>query len=229
MTEVVSRHFWLSLCLGNVILQNMHLFNPIFTPDEPLELTPKLWCGTVLVVQGFRLRVSTAKHGFDLWSRNFRSCMPHGEAKNKNVQCIGAYDKVKVTQSCPTLWDRMDYTVHGILQARILEWVAFPLSRDIPNPGIEPKSPALQADSLPAEPPSKPKNTGVGGLSLLQQIFQPRNWTRVSCIVGGFFSSCKWQNRWKNEEKSLLSAFEFPVSSSHGTTQSLRTGEWVDG
>ena len=38
--------------------------------------------------------------------------------------------EVKVTQLCPTLCDPMDYTVHGILQARILEWVAFPLSRD---------------------------------------------------------------------------------------------------
>ena len=36
---------------------------------------------------------------------------------------------MKVTQLCPTLWDPMDYTVHGILQARILEWVAFPFSR----------------------------------------------------------------------------------------------------
>ena len=39
-----------------------------------------------------------------------------------------------------------------------------------PNPGIEPGSPALQADSLPAEPPGKPKNTRVGSLSLLQGI-----------------------------------------------------------
>ena len=46
----------------------------------------------------------------------------------------------------------MDYTVHGILQARILEWVAFPFSRWSPNPGIEPRSAALQTDSLPAEP-----------------------------------------------------------------------------
>ena len=38
--------------------------------------------------------------------------------------------KVKVAQSCLTLCDPMDYTVHGILQARILEWVAFPFSRD---------------------------------------------------------------------------------------------------
>ena len=41
---------------------------------------------------------------------------------------------------------------YGVLQARILEWVAFPFSRDLPNPGIEPKSPSLQVDSLPAEP-----------------------------------------------------------------------------
>ena len=38
--------------------------------------------------------------------------------------------KVKVAQSCPTLCEPMDYTVHGILQARIVEWVAFPFSRD---------------------------------------------------------------------------------------------------
>ena len=60
----------------------------------------------------------------------------------------------------------------GILQARILEWVAMPSSRDLPNPGIEAMSPALQADSLPAEPPGKPKNTAVGSLSLRQGIFQ---------------------------------------------------------
>ena len=70
--------------------------------------------------------------------------------------------KLKVAQSCPTLCDPMDYTVHGILQARILEWVAFSFTRGSPNPGIEPRSPTLQTDSLPAEPPGKPKNTGVG-------------------------------------------------------------------
>ena len=98
---------------------------------------------------------------------------------------------MKVAQSCPTLCDPMDYTVHGILQARILKWVAFPSSRgsslprdrtqvshiaggfftssatreaqeywngqsipspgDLPDPGIEPGFPVLQADSLPTE------------------------------------------------------------------------------
>ena len=47
----------------------------------------------------------------------------------------------------------------------------FPSPGDLPNPGIEPRSPALQVDSLPAEPPGKTKNTGVGSLSLLQWIF----------------------------------------------------------
>ena len=58
--------------------------------------------------------------------------------------------KVKVTQSCLTLCDPMDYIVHGILQARILEWVVVPFSR---------------------------------GSS------QPRNPTRVSCIMGRFFTN----------------------------------------
>ena len=42
--------------------------------------------------------------------------------------------KVKLAQSCPTLCDHMDYTVHGILQARILEWGAFPFSGGSPQP-----------------------------------------------------------------------------------------------
>jgi len=58
---------------------------------------------------------------------------------------------VLVTQSCPTLCDTMDCTapgssVHGIFQARILEWVAFPFPGDLADPRIKPESPALQAD-----------------------------------------------------------------------------------
>ena len=49
-------------------------------------------------------------------------------------------------------------SVHGILQARVLEWVAMPSSKDLPDPGIEPGSPALRADSLLSEPPGKPKH-----------------------------------------------------------------------
>ena len=63
---------------------------------------------------------------------------------------------MKVTQLCSILCDPMNYTVHGNLQGGVLEWVPFPSLRDLPNTGIEPRSPALQADSLPAEPKGKP-------------------------------------------------------------------------
>ena len=81
-----------------------------------------------------------------------------------------------VAQLCPTLCDSMDCSppgssVLGDSQARILEWVSMPSSKDIPNPGIKPRSPALQVDSLPIEPPGKPQNTEVGRLSLLQGFF----------------------------------------------------------
>ena len=49
---------------------------------------------------------------------------------------------------------------------------------DVPNPWIESRCPALQADSLPDEPPGKPKNTGVGSLALLQGIFLTQKSTR---------------------------------------------------
>jgi len=67
--------------------------------------------------------------------------------------------------------------------------VGIPSPGDPPNSGIEPRSPALQADSFPAEPPRKPKNTGVGSLSLLQGIFLTRNRIGVSCIADGLFTS----------------------------------------
>ena len=63
---------------------------------------------------------------------------------------------VKVTQSCLTLCNPMDYTVHGILQARILEW-PFPSPGNLPNLGIELGSPALQVDSLTTELSGKPR------------------------------------------------------------------------
>ena len=69
--------------------------------------------------------------------------------------------KALVVQSCPTLCEPMDCSppgssVHGILQARTLEWLAISSPGDLPNPGTEAGSPALQADSLPSEPPGKP-------------------------------------------------------------------------
>ena len=69
-----------------------------------------------------------------------------------------------LSQSHSTLCNPKDRSppgssIHGILQARILEWVAVSPPGDLPDPGMEPRSPALQADSLPPEPPGKPLAT----------------------------------------------------------------------
>jgi len=95
--------------------------------------------------------------------------------------------KMKVAQSCVTLCDSMDYTVeytclymdYTVLQARILEWVAFcPSSGDLPDPGITPRSSALQ-DSSPAEPPGKPIYTDRQ-LTNLGEV-----WGCEHCFPGG--------------------------------------------
>ena len=67
-----------------------------------------------------------------------------------------------------TLW-----TIQSIEFSRPEYWSGYPFPSPgkLPNPGIKPRSPALRADSLPAEPQEKPKNIGVGSLSLLQRIF----------------------------------------------------------
>ena len=103
-------------------------------------------------------------------SNHFKSCVDgqldcfhysaiSNEASTYILVCLSAQS----LQSCPTLCNPMDcnlsaFSVHGILQGRILKWVAMLSSRDLSNPGIKPRSPSLQADSLPSEPPGKPSD-----------------------------------------------------------------------
>ena len=76
-------------------------------------------------------------------------------------------------------------TIQSMDFSRLEFWSGhlFPSPGDLPNSGIELKSPTSQVDPLPAEPPGKPKNTGVGSLSLLQGIFptQESNWGLLHC------------------------------------------------
>ena len=65
--------------------------------------------------------------------------------------------KVKVAQSCLTLCDPMDFIVHGILQVRILECIAFPLSRGSSQTRNQTEVSLKQAYSLPAKPQGNPK------------------------------------------------------------------------
>ena len=92
-----------------------------------------------------------------------RVCDLGQEASSPSASVSSSVKEVKVllVQSCLTLCDRMDYSppgssVHGILQARILEWVAISSSRDLPNPGVKLPSPALAGRFFTTEPPGKP-------------------------------------------------------------------------
>ena len=84
---------------------------------------------------------------------------------------------------CPTLCDPMDCTVHRILQARILEWVAFPFSRRSSQSRDQAQVSCTVGRFFISWTTGKPKNTGVGSLSLLQQIFltQEFNWGLLHC------------------------------------------------
>ena len=95
-----------------------------------------------------------------------------GKSHQIHSLCYISTMKVKVIQSCPTLCDPMDYkTVHGILQARILESVAFPFSRRSSQSSDQTQGSHIAGRFFTSWATSEPRNAGVGSLSLLQWIF----------------------------------------------------------
>ena len=117
-----------------------------------------------------------------------------------------------VAQSCPTLCDPMAVACQAhlsmrILQARILEWVAMPSSKESSQPRIEFRSPTLQVGSLPCEPPGKPKNVGVYSLSLLQESFltQELNQGLLHRLALLYFPTNWWIfSSWKKSDYSRI-------------------------
>ena len=132
---------------------------------------------------------------------------------------------MKVDQSCPTLCEPHGYTVHGILHTRILEW-SIPSPWDLPNPGIESRSPTLQVDSLPG------KLSHQGSPRILEWVAYPfssgsswsRNWTRISCIAGGFFTSWAAREALVQEVAELKLSIIFQHHLSQYITVSVVTG-----
>ena len=88
-----------------------------------------------------------------------------------------------VAQSCLTLCDPVAYTFHGILQAKILEWIAFPFSRGSSQPRDQTQVSRIAGRFITSWTTRKPRNTAVGSLSLLQWIFptQESNWGLLHC------------------------------------------------
>ena len=90
-------------------------------PSEPPRKPKNIWVGSLSLLQGIFLTQGLLHCRQILYQLNYQG--------SPNILW-----KVKVAQLCPTLYDPMDYPVHGMLQARILEWVAFPSSRGSSQP-----------------------------------------------------------------------------------------------
>ena len=126
------------------------------------------------VIKGFVVN----KHFLIIIKTKWPQCSVSPQTMMKNFTDVFSTPKVKkerkiVIQSCPTLCDPMGCSppgssVHGILQARIWSGLPFPFPGDLPEPGIEPGSHRLQADSLPVEPQGKHPFINLGlGLHML--------------------------------------------------------------
>ena len=85
-----------------------------------------------LLQEDFEESINRVK--YPSWNPSSSLLVKQGIFTNSEVFMLLMKVKVKVTQSCPTLCDPMDYTVRGVLQTRILEWVAFPFSRRSSQP-----------------------------------------------------------------------------------------------
>ena len=107
------------------------------------------------------------------------------------MTCIGSFNiVVKVTQLCPALHDPMVYTVHGILQAGILQWIAFPFSRrSSPPQGLSPGLLYYRWILYQLSPKGSPRIPEWVAYPFFSRSSWPRNRTRVSCIAGGFFTN----------------------------------------
>ena len=120
--------------------------------------------------------------------------------------------KVKVTQLCPTLCNPTDYTVHGILQARILEWVAILFSRA----SSQPRSPTFQADSLPSESPGKPH---VDYAKAFDCVDHNKLWKILKEMGIPGHLICLLRNLYAGQEAT--------VRTGHGTTDWFQIGKGV--
>ena len=99
---------------------------------------------------------------------------------------IRVWKKVKVAHLCPILGNPMDYTVHGILQARILEWLLFPSPGESSQPEIKPRSHTMQVNYWWDESQGKPKEL-----------------TRDSCIAGRVFTNWAMREAQSMEEAKI--------------------------
>ena len=139
---------------------------------------------------------------------------------------------MKVTQSCLSLCDPLDYTVHGICQARILEWVAFPFSRESSQPRIGTQVSHIAGWFFTSWATGKPKNTAGGwvSLSLLQGIFPTPELNLGLPHCGLIFYQLSYQESPGNSSKLLHSSVSGSVRGreQHQLPKTVLRVKWVD-
>ena len=156
--------------IGKIPWRRERLPTPVFWPGEFHGLY-RPW--------GHKESDTTKQLSLSLVAQNIKNLPAMQEIWVQSLGLEDALEKGMATCSSLLAWEIPWTEEPGGLQSmgsqsrtRLSDFtLPFPSPGDLPNPGIEPRSPTLQADSLPAEPQGKPKNTGVGSLSLLQQIF----------------------------------------------------------
>ena len=116
--------------------------------------------------------------------------------------------EVKATQSCPTLWEPMDYRVHGILQARILEWAAFPFSRESSQPKDRTQVSCIAGRFLQLSHKGSPRILEWVTYPFSRGSSWPRNLKGVSCITGRFFTNGAireaYSAKWESQQTNIL-------------------------
>ena len=112
-------------------------------------------------------------------------------------------------------------TVHGILQARILEWIAVPFSRG----SSQPRSPALQVDLYLLTHQGRPRILEWVAYPLSSRSFQPRNQTGISCTAGRFFTS--WATR-EAQEGVVYIQYKILLNHTHKNEILACAPTWMD-
>ena len=128
---------------------------------------------------------------------------------------------MKVAQLCPILCDPMGLWSMEFSRPEYWSGSPFPSPGYLPNPGIEPRSTAL-ADSLPAESQGKPKNTGVGSLSLRQGIFLTQELNRGLGHCRRILYHLSYQGRESRGEDQLIKGFPGVASGKESACQCRR-------
>ena len=171
--EPIQVHEWVSES-GSVVSDSSRphgLYTPWNSPDQNTGVGSLSLLQGIFPTQGSNPGLPHGRwilyqlgHKGNPWQKN-RYMYTYGwvpllSTWNYHSIIIGYESESEVSQSCPALCDPIgcslpDSSIHGIFQARILEWVAISFSRRSSDPEIEPGSPTLQADALPPESPGK--------------------------------------------------------------------------